>query len=73
MIDSHGFLRCDNCGKKLASELKGEVKIVCPRCKTFNAFRYPQETLEEREQRILNRLLLEGYQGMLSEDFILPA
>jgi len=38
MIDSNGYLKCDGCGKKLASELKGEVKIVCPRCKRFNVF-----------------------------------
>ena len=39
MIEIDGSLRCDGCGKKLGSELKGEVKIVCPRCKRYNVFR----------------------------------
>ena len=38
LIDSDGSLRCYRCGKKLAAELKGEIKIVCPRCKTYNTF-----------------------------------
>lgn len=38
MIDQNGYLKCDGCGKKLGSELNGSVKIVCPRCKTFNVF-----------------------------------
>ena len=38
LIDSDGSLRCDRCGKKLAAELKGEIKIVCPRCRTYNTF-----------------------------------
>ena len=45
LIDIDGYLRCDGflpdgrpCRKKLAAGLKGEVKIVCHRCKTHNAF-----------------------------------
>ena len=38
LIDSDGSLRCNRCGKKLAAELKGEIKIVCPRCRTYNTF-----------------------------------
>ena len=32
-------LRCVKCDKKLGMELQGSVKIVCPRCHTFNVFR----------------------------------
>ena len=39
LIDSDGSLRCDRCGKKLAAELKGEIRIVCPKCKTYNTFK----------------------------------
>lgn len=46
MITQDGSLRCDGCHKKLASELKGEVRIVCSRCKTFNVFKNKGLTLE---------------------------
>lgn len=39
MIEADGSLRCNGCGKKLATDLKGEVRIVCPRCKVYNAFK----------------------------------
>jgi phage FluMu protein Com len=26
-------VRCPSCGKKLAEELHGTVRIICPRCK----------------------------------------
>lgn len=31
-------LKCSKCGKKLGANLKGEVEVVCPRCKTYNKF-----------------------------------
>lgn len=38
MIDSNGFLRC-KCGKALGRDLKGNVAIVCPKCKRLNQFK----------------------------------
>ncbi|KKN50782.1 hypothetical protein LCGC14_0629520 [marine sediment metagenome] len=38
MIDRDGFLRCDQCRKKLAYNLAGRVEIPCPRCKRHNIF-----------------------------------
>ncbi len=31
--------RCKHCGKKLGSDLEGEIKIVCPRCGVYNYFK----------------------------------
>ncbi len=40
MIDSDGFLRCDNCGTVLGRDLKGTVEIVCHKsnCKRWHLF-----------------------------------
>ncbi len=38
IVPINGDLRCKQCGKKLASALKGRVAIVCPRCSVYNTF-----------------------------------
>lgn len=45
MIDSDGFLRCDNVNcspkgdrKKLGMHFWGHIEIPCPRCHYFNIF-----------------------------------
>ena len=45
-------LRCVKCGKKLGEELNGRVKIVCPRCKTFNSFHYIPELVAFRAESL---------------------
>ena len=31
-------LRCMKCGKKLGEELRGSLRVICPRCKSPNVF-----------------------------------
>ena len=38
IVPINGDLRCKRCDKKLGSELKGRVSIVCPKCSVYNTF-----------------------------------
>lgn len=40
MIDSKGYLRCDNCHTILGRNLEGKIEIICYRskCKRNNVF-----------------------------------
>ena len=58
MIDSYGYVRCDECGKKHAIKLEGEDYVYewyCPKCHHFN--REVSKGLDKQKTLVINSFI----------------